>query len=493
MILLLVAVPFAAGIAVFLVRRKSFSRIMLVSAAVAHTVLFLFFCSYRANGTPLSKWFYLDDLGTLFLGSLSFLFLAAALYGVNYLRRESSVAAEKDRGDDIFANAPEALFVGCMLIFLSAMTLVMVSRHLGVIWIAIEATTLASAPLIYFHRYDRSLEATWKYLLICSVGIALALIGNLFLAIAGSGNVQGYAPLFLDNLIANASTLSAPCLKIAFIFILVGYGTKMGLAPMHTWLPDAHSEAPSVVSAVLSGALLNSAFLGILRVHEVCIASGLGAYSGDLILFFGAVSMAIAAVFILSQTDYKRMLAYSSIENMGFIALGTGLGGGAVFGSMLHLVNHSFAKAMMFLVAGNIVTVYRTRIVSRVKGALKILPISGILWVCGFLVISGMPPSGIFLSKFIVLRSALASGHPFIVVFSLAVVAVVFIGMSINIFKMAQSGTEEAITAGVEKGERTLAVLSPLLLLLAVVFLGLYVPPVLENLLEHAARAAGGS
>jgi hydrogenase-4 component F len=199
----------------------------------------------------------------------------------------------------------EAHFAAWLLGFQAAMSLVTVSQHFGLMWVAVEATTLLSAPLIHYHRHRRSLEATWKYLLICSVGIAVALLGTYFLSAAASSG-SAAVPLFFRRLAA--ARLNAQWLKAAFILLLVGYGTKMGLAPLHTWLPDAHSEAPSPVSALLSGALLNCAFLAILRIHGVCAAAGLGDFSRQLLLILGLASMAVAAAFILGQTDYKRLL-----------------------------------------------------------------------------------------------------------------------------------------------------------------------------------------
>jgi formate hydrogenlyase subunit 3/multisubunit Na+/H+ antiporter MnhD subunit len=189
-------------------------------------------------------------------------------------------------------------------------------------WAAIEATTLASAPLIYFYRKKSALEATWKYLLICSVGIALALLGTFFLGIAASGTGDGAPPLVLDALQSAAPHMARPWLKVAFIVALIGYGTKMGLAPMHTWLPDAHSQAPSPVSALLSGALLNCAFLGVLRFYQVVLASGDAAFARTLLLVFGFISIGLAAAFMIGQRDYKRLFAYSSVENMGILAVG---------------------------------------------------------------------------------------------------------------------------------------------------------------------------
>ena len=204
----------------------------------------------------------------------------------------------------------------------------------------------------------------------------------------------------LARMTAGAATFNQPWLKAAFIFLLVGYGTKMGLAPLHTWLPDAHSEAPSVVSALLSGALLNCAFLAILRVHTGLRGGRAWARSRrELLRLFGLFSMAVAAVFILGQTDYKRMLAYSSVEHMGILALGVGLGGAGSFGALLHAVNHSLAKAMLFLLAGNILAAYRTKATAEVRGMARVLPVTGALWIAGFLAITGSPPFGPFVSR----------------------------------------------------------------------------------------------
>ena len=271
---------------------------------------------------------------------------------------------------------------------------------------------LGQRPLIYFHRHHRSLEATWKYLLICSVGIALALLGNFFVAVAARSAGGPMIHLTIDDLVAHAGSLNPLWLKAAFLFFLVGYGTKMGLAPLHTWLPDAHSEAPSVVSALLSGALLNCAFLTILRAHSLLSAAGLAAFSSDLLVLFGLISMAVAAVFILGQADFKRMLAYSSVEHMGILSLGIGIGGAATFGAMLHTVNHSLTKAMLFLAAGNILALYRTKSTTRVRGVLRTLPITGVLWLAGFLAIVGSPPFGPFLSELTILKGVLDAGRP---------------------------------------------------------------------------------
>jgi hydrogenase-4 component F len=360
-------------------------------------------------------------------------------------------------------------------------------------WVAVEATTLASAPLIYFHRNSRSLEATWKYLVICSVGIALALLGNFFLAVAARSYGGTPIPLTLDDLAAASGSLDPRWLKAAFLLLLVGYGTKMGLAPLHTWLPDAHSEAPSVVSALLSGALLNCAFLTILRVHGLLVTAGLADFSRDLFVLFGLTSMIVAAVFLIRQADYKRMLAYSSIENMGILSLGVGVGGLAGFGAMLHTVNHSLTKAMLFFTAGNILAVYRTKSTDQTRGVLRLLPVSGALWIAGFLAITGSPPFGTFLSEFTILKGAIDDHHPGIAAAYLAALALAFIGMAGVIINMAYGTAVPGGAPNLDRSpipprrERLWSILPPLALGLVVLMLGLYVPPALSDLLHRTA------
>jgi hydrogenase-4 component F len=490
MLLALILVPALAGLAAFAVRADAPRRALLAAAAAAHTLM-----TIAAGSSPqapaLRGWIALDDPGRLFLGITSALFLVASIYAVGYLKREEPGTRPDFEEGVLFANAPEAVFTGCLLLFLATMTLVALSRHFGLLWVAVEATTLTSAPLIYFHRHHRSLEATWKYLLICSVGIALALLGNFLLAVAASGGSGAPSTMLLPDLVAGAPRFAMPWLKASFLLLLVGYGTKMGLAPMHTWLPDAHSESPSVVSALLSGALLNCAFLGILRAHQVLAAAGEADFARGLLVGFGLISMAVAGVFILGQADYKRMLAYSSVEHMGILALGVGLGGGAIFGAMLHAVNHSLTKGMLFLLAGNILAAYRTKSAADVRGLSRALPLTGALWVAGFLAITGTPPFGPFLSELTILRSALDQGRSGVAAAYLLLLAVIFAGMATTVLRMAQgSSSRPAAPSG--RGEAALAVGPPLILAIAILILGLYVPPAIGGAAHAAARALGG-
>jgi hydrogenase-4 component F len=486
----LLLVPSLAGLAAFLVRKDGIRRALLVLAALLHAALSAAAWILPARA-PEEAWLALDAPGLLFLSITSALFLAASFYAVGYLAGEGK-GERRDLAEGLFfANAPEAVFTGCLLFFLATMTLVVLSRHLGLLWVGVEATTLASAPLIYFHRHHRSLEATWKYLLICSVGIGLALLGNFCFAVSASGGSGDGVSLLFPSLASHARSLQVPWLKAGFLCLLVGYGTKMGLSPLHTWLPDAHSESPSLVSALLSGALLNCAFLGILRGAQVCAAAGEGAFSGDLLVLFGLVSMGTAAVFLVGQVDYKRMLAYSSVEHMGILALGAGLGQAGLYASGLHALNHSLVKACLFLVAGNLLGTYRSKSSEEVRGILKGLPVSGVLWLAGFLAITGSPPFGPFLSELAVLKAALGAGRIAVAAAYLAFLGIAFVAMATVFLRMAQGPSPLPLERPSKENPWT--VVPPIVLISLSLLLGLYVPPALQALLRDAAACLGGT
>lgn len=495
--LLVVVVPAVSALGALCIRNNGLRRMLLTATAALHAGLTGAAWIAAGHQLTFSSWLGLDNLSRLFLSVTSLLFLGCSVYAPGYFRRSSPGEIRDFEKEGFFTNAPEARFTGCMLVFLSTMSLVCASRHFGLQWVAIEATTLASAPLIYYHRHRRSLEAAWKYLLISSVGIALALMGNFFLGLAAAGGGESAPVLTLDVMLRESSHLSPIWLRAAFIFFLVGYGTKMGLAPMHTWLPDAHSESPSLVSALLSGALLNCAFLCILRIFEVMILAGEAAFARDLLLKFGLLSMAVAAVFILGQKDYKRMLAYSSIEHMGILAVGTGLGAGAVFGSMLHAVNHSLTKAALFLISGNILAAYQSKQIEEIQGVARILPASGALWFCGFLAITGTPPFGLFVSEFTILKGALDAGRHGTAVVYVALLAVVFLGMAGPFIRMVFGAPRPSLTetrgATAMPREALNSVLTAVFFAVIVLGLGLYLPPALRRVLEDAARLIGGA
>ncbi len=418
----------------------------------------------------------LDPPGKLALTTTSALFLLCAVYAQGYLQRRH------DRDNRVF--------VGGVLGLLSAMTVVGLAQHLGLLWVAIELTTLATAPLIYFNQNARSLEAAWKYLLVCSLGIALALLGTFFLALSGATE-GGPRSLLLQDLVAAGGSLSRPWVRAAFVFLLVGYGTKMGLAPLHSWKPDAYGEAPGLLGALLSGGVTNFAFLAIARVYQVCRAAGEEALAQDALVGMGLLSMALAAVFMVGQRDFKRMLAYSSVEHMGILAVGLGLGGTAAAGAFFHAMNSGLTKGVMFLSAGNIHRAYGSKLTDEVRGAGRRLPVSGPLFLAGFLAVAGSPPFSPFFSEFAILNGALGGGGFAVGGLFLLFLAVTFVGMGATVLKVVQGEPPRAASRP-GLGDSLLTAGPPLLLMAAVLGLGLFLPRGLEEAFRAAAALVVG-
>jgi hydrogenase-4 component F len=420
-------------------------------------------------------WLALDAPGKLVLLVVSVLFFFCSVYSVGYLRYR------RERSNRVF--------VACLLVFLGVMSLVAWSEHLGLMWVAIEATTLSTAPLIYFNRSKRSIEATWKYLLVGSVGIALALLGTFFLAY--SAVPSGLEPsMDLGAVLAMAPSLSKPWLRAAFVLLLVGYGTKMGLAPMHTWKPDAYGEAPGVVGAVFAGGVTSCAFLAFARIYHVCVVAGEGLYVSRLLLAMGLLSMAVAGLFMIGQRDFKRMLAYSSVEHMGILILGLGIGGPALYGTMLHVATNGMTKGVLFLSAGNIHRAYASKSTDEVRGAMRRLPLSGGLFLAGFLAITGSPPFGPFVSEFSILVGAFDAGRVLVAALFLVFLLVVFIGMGKTVLKATLGRPPvEVLDAPYRDGFLTIA---PVFALMALVLLlGVYIPEPLNALVRDAASYLG--
>jgi hydrogenase-4 component F len=421
------------------------------------------------------EFFGVDALSKITLLTTTALFLAAAVYAQGYLARRS------DRDN--------RTFVGGLLVLLAAMSTVALSRHLGLTWVAMEAATLATAPLIYFNHNARSLEATWKYLLIGSLGIALALLGTFFLALSGSGP-GGPSTLFVDELVAAGPALSRPWVRAAFVFLLVGYGTKMGLAPLHAWKPDAYGEAPGLLGALLAGGLTNFAFLAVVRVFQVTRAAGEDVFARDALVGIGLFSIALAAVFVVGQKDFKRMLAYSSVEHMGILALGLGLGGAATAGAFFHSMNNGLTKGVVFLSAGNIHRAFGSKSTDDVRGAARRLPISGPLFLAGFLAVTGSPPFAPFFSEFAILNGAFGAGRFLVGALFLAFLAVIFIGMGTTVLAVVQGEPSRPRDPGTRDSWLTAA--PPFALMIVVLLLGLFLPAGLKGLFGDAAALVGG-
>lgn len=478
MILLALVLTPALAAAVAYVMPSRVRGAVLVGTALAHLAAVGWLWVAPGDAT-LGSWIAEDPLGRVILTLVSALFLAVAHYAVGYLREENP------RGGRAFAS--------CLLVFLAAASLVAVSHHFALLWIGLETTTLAVAPLIY-HRHDRrSLEAVWKYLMLSSVGIAFALLGVFLLATAQPSGAAGGRPLILDDMIANARALDPVWLRAAFVFMLIGFGTKMGLAPLHSWKPDTYGEAPSLVGGLMAGALTSCAFLGLARVLSICFAAEADAFVRPALIAFGVFSLVIAAAFIIGQGDIKRLLAYSSVEHMGLLVLGLGLGGAGAYGSVLHALNNGFAKVMIFLAVGNVVLATGTSVAAEISGVLRRLPISGVLLIVGLFAVTGSPPFGMFISEFSIINAAL-DGYPWVAAIIVILLAIIFVGIAAMILGMVY-GSPVVTTPSQEPArsdERTRLIIAPAVLAIVVLALGLYLPTPLAEALSSSAASLGG-
>lgn len=423
-------------------------------------------------GEMFDRWLAIGPIGRVLLAFISAQYLVISIYTPAYL----AVRSER----------PNRVFCAALIAIAAPMTLVTIAHHLGLMWVAVETATLCTAPLLYFHRSPQSIEATWKYLLIGSVGIALALFGSFFLAYSAAMVPGLSTSLLFEDMVAQADKLSVPWLHSAFVVLLVGYGTKIGLAPMHTWKPDAYGEAPGVVGALLAGSVTTCAFCALLRFVQIAYAAHDGALARELLLVLGLISMAVAAVFLTRQRDFKRMLAYSSVEHMGIIAFGLGIGGAGTYGALLHLINNGFAKGVLFLAAGNIHRAYGSRLTDHVSGAIRRTPASGALFLAGFFVITASPPSGLFISELMIVQAAFAAGHYWSAGAFLVLVAIAFMGMGSTILKVVL-GAPPPRFEGSHVREPLLTIIPPLIFLVAVCVLGVYIPEWLGDALARAS------
>lgn len=424
-----------------------------------------------AAGDESLRWFVADAPARFFLLILSLVFCAVSVASLDFL-------AQPDQTDRRRVN-----YVVLLLLFHGALTALLLSANLALLWIFLEATTLLSASFIYFENRRESVEAAWKYLFICSIGIALAYIGVLLLAAAS----RSEGTLFFADLQQMGPRLDPFWLRLAFPFLLVGFATKAGLAPVHSWLPDAHAEAPSPVSALLSGALLNGAMLAILRLQLIMQSAGLGESSGFLLSSVGIFSVFTAAACFGFVHNYKRLLAWSSVENMGIIAIGAGVGGAALLPALLHLLAHSLTKTACFLTAGWIHHQTGSKEMKQSAGLFHRFPLLGGCWLSSYAAISGFPPFLLFSSK-LLLFSALLSGEQYILALLLAIALVIAITrLGAHVVEMAGGdGGDEMELMSVE-AYRPWAWLAILVLFFLLTVGTFYRPPLLEELLQAAA------
>lgn len=474
---ILLIYPLILTLLILLVNRKWFCNFAVISYSfLCLTCSALLYFSLPVSVTIASgligQLFQFDGLNVYFFFVMSLVFTASAAYNASYIYKSERIQREY--------NYYSIGIIG----FVFSMIGALLSSNLGLSWVFIEATTLSSAYIIYFSKSKHALEAVWKFVFICSIGISLAFVGIVLLLIGSSSHNS----LVFKDLYLNALNISPFWLKISFVFYLVGIGTKMGLAPVHSWLPDAHSEAPSPISAMLSASMLNTAFFMILKMFGLMELAKLGLYAKALMLIMGLLSLFVSAVFILIIKDYKRMLAYSSIENMGIMAIAASMGNVGIFAALLHLFGHSIIKTSLFLTAGNVQKLFRTKTISKISGILKVNRITGWLLILSFIGIVGLPPSPLFISELILLKAILAKKAYILIPIIFLLLTVILSGMGNIIIKMVFGQTpatfkEEKTSLGI------LMYLPQTILILCAFIIGLYTPQFLQNMIWAAIAA----
>ncbi len=475
----------AAGASVAIGDRRLSGWISAVAASGAFAaVLVAVFAYHVSRGRhALDGAFYLDGLSGVFLVTVAFVYMVVAIYSVGYLN--PSVGHIRLR----------RVYWPLLNLFGLALLATPMVANLGMLWVAIELTTVVSALLVTSEGSDQSLEAGWKYIVIGSAGLAVGLLGIVLIYAAGVPSLgDHYTPTY-TTLAGAAPHLSGPLMRAGFAFVLVGFGTKVGLVPMHAWLPDAHSEGPSPISAMLSGALLAAGLYAVLRFGAIAQITVGASYVHVLLLVFGTLSLVLAAFFALRQSNYKRLLAYSSIEHMGIVSLGLGIGGPiAAYGAFLLVLVHAAGKTLAFFGAGELLSRYESREVDDVRGVIRVAPFAGVMVLLAALAITGVPPFGIFRSELLIVtggfsRSAFALAGLLILFTNVA-----FVGIYQTFHRMVLSPGKPPAREGsrARRSEHPLMA-GPMLASLALLLvLGLWIPGPLNQLLHSAVAVIGG-
>ena len=424
-------------------------------------------------------WFFIDSFNVFLVALTAFVAFTTALFSRPYMR------IEQEHGR---LNATRLrLYHSSYQIFIGAMLLALTTNNLGILWVAMEAATLATVLLVSVYRTPASLEAAWKYFILCGVGIAQALFGTILLYLAADHALGGHGGLLWTSLDAVKGELQPTVVSLAFVFLLVGYGTKVGLVPVHNWLPDAHAEGPTPISAVLSGLLLNVALYAILRCKVLTDGALHNRFAGDLMIGFGLVSALVGAFFLFGRRDIKRMFAYSSIEHMGLITFAFGLGGPiANFAGLLHMTAHSLIKSGIFFAAGHASQQAGSQQMDRIRGLIRVNPTVGWGLMLGSLAILGMPPFGIFASEFLILTTAMRE-LPWATPFLLLALGVAFAAILQRVQPMVFGDTS------VEPLAHPPALVPVFVHLGLGLMLGLYIPPYLDQWYRQAAGLLGGA
>jgi hydrogenase-4 component F len=460
--------------------RRILSAIDVGSSAILAGLALLLAREVASGGPRTLGVLRIDDLGLVFLLLLVVLTLAVSIYTVGWLRQ--AVAVGNMKAESL------RLYFALVHLFVATMVVTVLADNLGVLWIAMEGTTITSAVLVGYHGHHHGLEAAWKYIIVTTIGISFGLFGTvlIYAAAAASQGSAGPGAMSWSAIMQVAPALDPGIVRIGFIFVMVGYGTKAGLAPMHLWLPDAHSQAPTPVSALLSGVLIKCALLGIIRFQTIAAAAAGPGFPTTVLLVFGLISVVVATPFILAQHDIKRLLGYHSVEHVGIVALGLGFGGPVgTYGALLHVVNHGVTKALAFFAAGTAIARYGSRDMRVIRGLLGVAPIGATLLMLAALSLAGVPPFSIFVSELLVLRAGIGGGHWVAIGIFLAMVVVIFAGLLHHAGSMAFG---EPTPAASRERESWSPLLGMVLLAAIMILLGLTIPGTFDQPLRRATE-----
>jgi hydrogenase-4 component F len=484
----LLLVGFAAAL-VCLIASPVAMRFVTVVAGIGACVLSCILVpTVASRDVTASSYLRVDALSVVFLLATGFLYATVAVYSVGYVSGAHG-------GQDV-RRYQRRFYVGLNL-FAASMLAAPLVNGLALLWIAIEVTTVISALLVAIDISDAATEAAWKYLLIASVGLGVALLATVFMYYAGAQVFGTSFDLAFPPLIQAGHRLPATPVRLAFVLAVLGFGTKVGLVPVHTWLPDAHAEAPTPVSALLSGALLATSFYAVLRYYEIARGTLGAAFPRHVLLGFGIASLLIAALYLLDQHDIKRLFAYSSIEHMGILAIAASFSSRlAAVGMLLHVIVHAVAKSNAFMGAGVIVRKFRTKELAAVRGGLTLLPWSGPLLLASVLALSASPPFGIFRSEFSIVAGGFADGGDWPAALLVALVTVAFVGLTWaatrSLIEPPSPAGPGAAKASDIAGEPSWWMVAPVVAgMAALVLLGVFVPGPLTHLLGRAATQLG--
>ncbi|MCH4184859.1 MAG: hydrogenase 4 subunit F [Eggerthellaceae bacterium] len=485
LVIILMAVPLCACLLMALmpsraVPRSVFETIHVLSVVSVCALALYLVVEVMSSGNAINAlglWFHMDALGSVFVALIGVIGCLTGIYSLAYVRHDA------DCGNMNSSQIKQ--YYSFFSLFIFTMLLVALSNNIIMMWAAIEATTLSTAFLVGTYNSKLSLEATWKYVIVCTAGVAFGLYGTV-LVYANAADIMPDPTLaaFWTELLPYASQFDGFLIEIAFVFAVIGFGTKAGLFPMHTWLPDAHSEAPSPVSALLSGVLLKCAMLVIIRFYILTIQVDGTFFPQTLMLIVGALSVFVAALAVYSQEDLKRKLAYHSCENIGIVALCLGFGGPlGVAAALLHCVTHGFTKALLFCISGNVLMKYGTRDLRKIKGILRVAPVTGVLMAIGFIALAGFPPFAMFLSETLAFIAGIVDGYLWLVIlFGLALTVV--IAACVHVVTNAVMGDAPK---QVKKGDvGPLALIPEIIMVCVILWFGVAIPQPVLNGIESA-------